>query len=681
MKWRFPWKTTKTAAEQDRLPTLALFWLMACVATSIVPHLFHLPLWVLAYVMAIWVWRYRIEKRGGALPSGWRLHCVTLGFVAFLFLQKRTLMGLEPGIAMMVGMMGGKILETKTLRDYHLVVFVCYFLVLGALLFSQTIQMCVLLLVVLGVITAGFVAPSFRFGRDQGRQAILRFSGLLVVQALPLTVILFLLFPRVDTQMGLYLGQAKIGLTDVMRPGSISNIIDNDEVAFRVEIMGEERVSTNQMYWRAFVLTAVQDGTWIMHPDGYRVLEPPSRETVKKAVEQKITVMPHNQRWLFALDHPVTAPPGSELHSGTFLQSRSRVTRKRQYMVTSDIGSPLPGLSATMRAACLQMPDRLDPRVRALALRWKGQHRDPEAIMNAALAYYREEGFRYTRNPGVFDGDATAAFLFDKKEGYCEHFSSAFAILMRAAGLPARVVAGYQGGELNPYGNFILVRQSNAHAWNEVWIEGQGWFRVDATTVIAPQRLDLGIEAVRQAEEQGVRVPGTNFELFKPGWQPEWARQGWKVVQQRWDWLNEQWDEMVMGYDQESQMELAEKLGFSKQGLPALAAIMVAGLVLSLSILFLLMRKPRPPEDEAVKLYRVLCKKLARQGVPRHPWEGPHAYARRASEIFPAASREVTQLGDLYADLRYGPGSGRESRLDEFRRCVKTLKLEKTERP
>jgi len=328
------------------------------------------------------------------------------------------------------------------------------------------------------------------------------------------------------------------------------------------------------------------------------------------------------------------------------------------------------GLGPDEEFAALQVPDTVSARVRALAERWRSESRDAAAIVDRGRALFRNEPFVYTLRPPPLGEDPIDAFLFETRRGFCEHYAASFVLLMRLAGVPARIVTGYQGGELNTVGDYLTVRQSDAHAWAEVWLADAGWTRVDPTAEVAPGRIESPID--QGASLAAGRVA---FRTDLP-----WAAA--VLRQARWliDAANLNWHRWVVGYDKERQDSLLKDLGLGGLSPTQLGvlAVAIAGALLAVAGLWLLLQRP-PRRDPVVAAYDRLCRKLARAGVARAPHEGPRDYLTRAAAQLPQAAEQLRAMGRLYEHLRYGRRSPRDA-IRQLQRAVRHLSVGATSR-
>ncbi|MCC6530982.1 MAG: DUF3488 domain-containing transglutaminase family protein [Burkholderiales bacterium] len=634
------------------------------MALVMLPHVERLPLWISLLAVLVVGWRLYVAWQGMSLPKKWLLLLLVAAASAGIYLSFGTLFGRDSGVALLVVMLTLKLLEMASLRDAMIVIFLSYFGILTEFLYSQTIPTALLMLVGVWVVTATMIGLQWRGGAIRYQDS-LRLSLQMLAQATPLMLVLFLLFPRVQGPLwGLprdaYAGIT--GLSDSMSPGTLSQLTLSDAVAFRVQFQGAMPKPT-QLYWRGPVLWYFDGMSWhmgISFESGA-----PSYSPGAEAFSYTVTLEPHDKRWLFALDLPAKLAPNSRFTNDFQMLSITPVRQRMRYEMTSHTSYRLgyEGLTSFERRRALQLPEGYNWRARALAQNMRRAARDETDMVDRVLGMFRTQQFFYTLTPPLLGEHPIDEFLFTTRSGFCEHYASAFVFLMRAAGIPARVVTGYQGGELNPVGNYMIVRQSEAHAWAEVWLEDKGWLRVDPTAAVSPLRVESGIAAA---------IPATDpLPLLIRG-DIEWLRQ----LRFTWDSLANTWNQWVLGYNPERQFWLLSRVGLDRATWQTLATILVATTTLiTLMFAFAMLRRlSRRTRDPVAKAYRKFCRKLARRGAPRAPSEGPADYAVRAAAQLPHAAAAIKAISERYIKLRYGRPRGGES-VRELKRLVAELKV------
>lgn len=632
-------------------------WLLATGLAAFAPLATQAPLWLAALTAAVFIWRAALAWQGQALPNRWLLVLVTMASTAGVFLQYRTLFGQRAGVALLLIFLALKQLEARTPRDGIAIVFLAYFLTLTQFFEDQSIPIATTMLFTLLIATAALAALTDARIRPA---LLLRRSGGMLLQATPFMLILFVLFPRVSGPLwGLPTDaySSLSGLSDDMSPGSINRLIQSDAIAFRVKFDADVP-PRSQMYWRGPVLHHLDAQTWRPGKTSRLPALPYTPDADSPAYRYTLTLEPHNKPWLFALELPTHLPPDAVATSDFQLHAQKPVRERLRYDMESRLRAHQAPESPDALAAALALPARLNPRTRSLGQSFAatGDHRQR---LQQAIRFMRDQQLTYTLQPPLMSANVADEFLFDHRRGFCEHFSASFVILMRAAGVPARVVTGYQGGELNPVDNTWVIRQFDAHAWAEVWIEPQGWVRVDPTATSAPARIEQNLAAA---------VPSGDPLPFLSGAGLDWLRE----LRFRWWAANNAWNQWVLGYDPSRQRELLEKIGMQSPDWRKMAAWLAGLSGWALLILTAAMLWRRPPADPALRQWQRFCQKLARCGLPRHAWEGPDDYARRLAAALPAKAPEISRIARLYAGLRYGRLA--HTVVEELRRHVAAFK-------
>jgi transglutaminase-like putative cysteine protease len=627
------------APEQRQVGARDLVWLIAALVLVIAPHALRAPWWLTLLTLCLFGWRLYFSLNRAPLPSRWLVLGVAAVAMLGVWIEFRTLLGRQSGILLLVLFAGLKLLETRTHRDAAIAVFLGYFLVITNFLYTQTIPTAAAMGAALFLLTAtliGFAAP------QRPPRANLRSAGLLLAQAAPAALALFLLFPRVQGPLwGLPQDAytAMTGLSETMSPGTLSGLALSDAIAFRAEF---QNVPPPQpvRYWRGPVLWDFDGRTWSVGASFLVDFAPPRGG--RGAYRYEVVLEPHNRHWLFALETAASLPERARMSFDGQIVAGSPVRARMRYDLDSVIApEPQPKETPGTLRRALRLPQGFNPRASALAAQWRSDSADDAEVLGRAIAFLRQGSYVYTLEPPLLGEDTVDDFLFSTKAGFCEHFSSAFVFLMRAAGVPARVVTGYQGGEANPVDSIITVRQSDAHAWAEVFLAGRGWVRVDPTAAAVPGRIESGMaRAVPQAGELPL--------LMRP--QLEWLR----AVRDRWEAVAHKWNVWVLGFNPERQRDLMASIGMRDADWRTLTAALFTflGAMTLVLLAWSLRRLARP--DPVQKAWRRFCRKLAARGIERGPSEGPRDFATRAARALPAARRSILRIGALYIALRYG---------------------------
>lgn len=634
------WRKRQPATPEVRLGRVNTFWLIAATTLCAAPLALHLDLWMSLALATLLLWRTQIALSSSTLPSKWLLAPLTLLAAAAVLATQGTLLGRFAGVGLFSLLVGLKLLETEHQRSAVLVILLDYFLIITQLLFGQgpwaALSMALQLLAVTATLLGLFGSPS-------GARQRLKATGLMLLQALPVMALLFVLFPRIQGPLWRLpeeRGGARTGLSDDMSPGTIAELSQSAETAFRVRFAGK-RPAQNQLYWRGPVLWHFDGQTW--RADPLATAGSPVPAWVKgDSVDYTVTLEPHRRNWLFALDVPVRIPPDARLSSDYQLLSNNPVNELKRYDVSSMTHYLLPTHPGALQAA-LALPSGYNPRSVALARDIRTRAATPQAAVEAVLKMFNQQQFYYTLEPPRLGRNSVDDFLFATRRGFCEHYASAMVFLARAMGIPARVVTGYQGGEFNPLGNYLIVRQSDAHAWTEVWFDGAGWVRVDPTAAVARERVERNLAAA---------LPEAEALPFSLRTQPEFLHRLRFGV----DNLLNHWNQWVIGYDTQRQRNFLRSIGIEDfVSSQMLAALLVGGLLASAPVLVWLWWRGRPLRADPVQAaWLTFCARLARHGASRHPHEGPRDFARRAAALLPQHATEITAIADLYMQLRYG---------------------------
>lgn len=637
-------------------------WQWLALLLSVLPQYDRLPLWLAVAVALSCLWRLAPVERRLGLPPTWLRALLLLAGMAGVAASHRTLLGPEGGVSFLIVCALLKLLESRTPRDVVISALLDFFLIATAFLFSQSLGLTLYVAFASVAIVATLLVLQQREGA--GLRHTLRRSAVLVGQALPLMLVLFVFFPRLPPLWTLNLtqGGARTGMSDSMSPGDISSLSESTEAAFRVEFEGP-RPPPEKLYWRGLVFGYFDGTRWSQgYPMTDQVHLPPrglpawveGSEPEAASLRYRVILEPTDKPWLFGLDIPRSATAKVGLTRDLRLVRREPVLQRLTYLVESwpAARADVQGLPDWMYRQSLQLPSGGNPEARRLAERLRNSTGSTERLVQEVLARFRDEGFYYTLEPPPLGDDRIDDFLFRTRRGFCEHYASSFVFLMRAAGVPARVVAGYQGGEAGPGGDYWLVRQMDAHAWAEVWMPGRGWVRVDPTAAVAPDRIQRGAaQTAQQREYWGSSAGGAlrhgNYRLLHG-------------LRNLADYVNYRWQRDVVGYDSKRQDSLLARL-LGDSSLTRRLLVMLGGFAL-LAGLFMLMalRGHRREQHPLDRLYRRYCERLARRGISRETGEGPQAFARRVAAQAPALAAEADEFARLYMALRYRKVGPRE---------------------
>lgn len=626
----------------------SLPWTQWALAFSIAPHVLFLPIWISVAFVGCSVWRYLIERRRGALPPTWLRGVLALLSFLGVLVTYETISGVGPGSALLAVMASLKMLETRKRRDQFVLLFIAVFLVMATLLREQYLWSLPYLIIALAIIMTAWL----RMAAEPGEPIVRSFrtGARLMAYAAPLAIAMWIFFPRIsvpfwavpiDTSSGVS------GLSNSMSPGDISSLSLSNAVAFRARFF-DAVPEPRDRYWRAMVLHRFNGRTWNGSEPVYERRSLSTVEVRGDPVRYEITMEPTGQQWIPALE----MPDRWDLPR-TFMGRMQQLTHVypidqriafemesyTEYQVDRD-------LSQYLRGWYLDLPEGFNPRTVELARTMLSEAGSRTDYINAVVNMFNVEEFYYTLRPPELGVNSVDEFLFNTRQGFCEHYASAFAFMMRAAGIPSRVILGFQGGEINPMGGRLIVRQSDAHAWTEIWLAGTGWLRIDPTAAVAPQRIEVGFT------DSLFDGAGARWGLTMPS-------QFLHQLQLTWDALNASWNDLILGYGPEKQSSFMQLLGMDnptwRKMLLTLIALVVA-LTLIISLVMHLRNGP-PNKDRAAILYDRFIKKTK---LPPTTGETPAAYALRLKESDLLDDDTVDTVTNLYLAARYGESNGEE---------------------
>ena len=648
----------------ERQDYRALLWAIAALAGGLLLHIDRLPAWVWVAALLLVSWRIAAARSRVPLPGTPARTLLAVAVVIAVLARFHTLNGLPAGSALLVLMAALKLLETHRRRDRLVLVGAGLFLLLAACLDRQSLARAPLYLgeAWLACAALAVIASDGFPGR-----AALALAGRTLLLAMPLAVLLFLFFPRLAASFwSVPRGEeALTGLSETMSPGSIGKLSTSYDVAFRARFEGE-LPANEQRYWRGPVLHDFDGATWTRGSGGGRPR--PALEFAGRAYRYRLALEPSRLHWWFALDTPAQSPdPGVTLtHDYELLASRpvsDPISFEAVSYLATRSAAPLGGWE---RYENTDFPRGHNLRTVELARDLRARAASDAAFVTATLDYLRSGGFVYSLEPEALGAEQVDDFLFRTRTGFCGHYASAFVVLMRAAHVPARVVTGYLGGEWNPSGGYLVVRQADAHAWAEVWLEGRGWTRVDPTAVVEPERLQRG--AFDLLSES---MPASTRLLRAAPWLVH--------MLQRWDAANAWWNDRVVRFDYATQLDVLERLGIRSPDARTVGWAFVLVLLTWLGLIaWYLGRSLRPRRPDAIaRAYALLCRKLSRTGLVRAPHQGSLAYAEALRAGHPSLAEEAHALLAQYARLRYGaPEPATRARdIEEFAGAVRRLRV------
>ncbi len=626
---------------QSALTLANITWLVAALAFVIAPHMARLPIWVGAVCIAAGAARWLIARNGWRTPKWWWMAAIAIGVFVGAYWEYKRIFGREVGVTLLIVMLCLKTLEIKMKRDVLVVIFIGFFLAMTNFLYSQSIFMGGYMFICAWIFVATLIGFN-RIGTEASIRERLVPAAWLLLQAIPLMLVLFFLFPRLAGPLWTMPQEdrARSGLSDSMSPGDISKLSLSDAVAFRVDFEGAIPENAD-LYWRGPVLGQHEGRSW----RAYNVTDVPQLNYTSEgaAIAYRVTLQPHNKPWLFALDMPGSLPADAYFLADYQMRSKTPIQALRAYEMTSFLRYRAgTGLGERELRPYLRYVNTINPRAIAYGQKLRETYPDNKDLIEALLKRYNTE-FNYTLEPPSLGENPVDEFFFDTKKGFCEHYSSSFVFILRAAGIPARVVTGYQGGELNPITRQLVVRQSEAHAWSEVWLADLGWVRIDPTFAVSPLRINRGMGAALG--------PSGIFDTLA-------GADGLGLLNQlrySWDAVNSRWNQWVIGFSADRQRGLLDQIGLDNLDWKQLALWMVGGLFLAGGAMsaILLLQTYRSRKTPVVAAYDKFCAKLAKAGVTRAPHEGPLDLLARIGRERPPLLAEATIVIEAYVAARY----------------------------
>jgi len=628
-----------------------VMWLALGVALASFPHWQRLPLWIPVSHIILLVARIYIPYQ---LPAFWSQQKSTINIVRLLLMfsgvagvygSYGSLAGRDVGVALLVLLAGFKIFESNSKRDFYISTYLGYFLIITNFFYTQTIPTATYMIFVIVIMTAGLIDFN---DTEQQLTLLKRFklSITLLIQAVPILLVLFILFPRIN---GPLWGMPKdaftstTGITDEMSPGTISQLVQSNEVAFRVTFENEIP-EQSKLYWRGPVLWQTDGRKWTTGSDKSDQLPAPIEYT-GEAIHYDVTIEPSNKKWLFGLEMVSKLPDKTYFTNDYQLKTRQSIIARQAFKLTSYSSFTINKDEYYDLERGLELPENTHPKTRELASKLRDEYKQPSLIINAALDWLKKQSFVYTLTPPLITGDSVDEFLFNTQQGFCEHYAAAFTVLMRAAGIPTRVVSGYQGGEINPIGNYLIVRQRDAHAWTEVWLEDQGWVRIDPTSIISPVRVNEGMNNA---------MPDAIIDIPLGLDKNAAALRLWQRLRNTVDMVNYQWAQWVLGYGPDRQKRFLQNLGIyviDWKGLTFYLFVLL-GIIVAVIAVVIFKKTPKTTEP-AKKYYDIFCKKMAKAGLARKSYEGPIDFAKRVSESRQDLKNETQNITKLYVLIRY----------------------------
>ena len=635
------------------------YWLLMALVSAFLPHLQRLPWWLDGVLCIALLWRMPVIEQRIPLPNVPVKVLLLIAGIASLQNTFHTVFGPEAGTAFLILCVALKLLETKDERDHYILLALCFFVLATAFLFSQSVFVTVYAALALVIITAAYVS----FNQQISFKQNLKMALVLLGQALPLMLILFVFFPRLPPLWTLKMTESsgRTGMSDTMSPGDLAKLSQSNELAFRVEFENKKIPPKSELYWRGLTLSQFDGKTWRLSTnpwlDDYTLTawsqkplptwtQTQIRLSEEPTLKYKVIMEPTDKTWLYALSVPFSDDTGLGLTRDFRLITSTPIFQRFTYNALRFNALALdPELPEWLRQDNMQLPMTGNPTARKMAQQWRAFYGSDDKYILAILRWFTKSQFYYTLEPPKLGNNRVDEFLFTTKRGFCEHYSSSLTFLLRAANIPARVVVGYQGGELSPTGDSWQVRQMDAHAWVEAWLPRKGWVRLDPTGAIAPERIERGMSDMVQNQA----VWGDSaFSMMKYG--------NYKLLGQlrnMADYVNYRWQRDILGYDSENQEEFLLKLLGDKDVWKRIAVMFGSLAVIAILLAAWTILSGRKKIHPADKIIEKLSAKLSSRGLARKSGEGVIAYLDRLQLLQPHWQTQSLLMQASYSAVRY----------------------------
>ncbi len=630
------------------VPRNTFLWLVGTLTFLMLPHLSRYLVLLLPLLIICIFWRVMIFRQRMPLPSFLtRAVLVIFGFSSVFFLPFSWL-SLETAVAVLLVGTLLKLLEMKTYRDLWVLIYLGYFVIVAQLLFDQTLVSALYMLLGILLVTACLITLMSKATGLSWAYPV-KYAAKMMMLSVPVMVLGFLVFPRLDPfwTVPQPKGKGKTGISETMRPGAISELVQSDELVFRVDFKGDVP-PLDALYWRGPVLSDFDGQSWSISQVGFDAS--PRIQQAENGVDivYDVFMEPSFSTWVFPLTALIESNHSHQYFADYSVKAPAPLTQKTAFMFRSAIQSQRDlVLSSYQRNQALALPRGINPKMLALAKRLRKEARTEADLMRRVKRFYLDHSFSYTLSPPLYGKHGVDEFLFTGRQGFCEHYASSYVVLMRALGLPARVVTGYQGAEINPLEGYFSVRQKDAHAWAEVWLTGQGWVRVDPTGFVAPERINLGSEGSLQDDPLYLSEAGFARRHFSNS-------QWYQALRNRYDQINYLWTVSVLSFNERKQLQLMSAfLGERNWQRLAIYTAILFLLIFTLFYFLLSTKRKRKKLNRVERDYQRLLLKLEKKGIIKPKGQGPLDLTRHIEKYYPVYYPKVSRAINLYIELAY----------------------------
>jgi len=654
------------------IPRQCMGWILVAQAVVMVPHIERLPLWILAAWAIAALWRLMIFNGRWSYP-GTMIKIVLVAMVSVGVVSGYEVKyGLEPAVALLLSGFALKLLEMKSRRDVLVITYLGFFAASLQLLFSQSIGSAVYVLVSLLVVMSSLIAL-YQAAEQERWFAPLQKSTVMFAQSVPLLLAMFLILPRLPPFWSVPLPSngARTGMSDSMEPGNVTSLAQSDALAFRVTF--EKPIPPNSvLYWRGLALSDFDGRRWEQRASEAHERPPENVKLPERAdvLHYSIDMEATQQPWLFTISYVQGGDSrlryDDEFNVRFNEPIRNRISLQLRSVAAAKLDQQL---SPYFRRQLQFVPTISNPRTQQLARQLRSESTSDMEYVTRVLTFFGSENFFYTLEPPALGQNAVDEFLFSTRRGFCEHYASAFVVLMRSAGIPARVIVGYQGGARHEAEQYVTVRQMDAHAWAEIWLEGQGWRMIDPTSAVAPERIELGSDALKND-------PGYLADnVFSP---LKYSNIAWlQQLQNQYDYVNYVWHKWVLDYDNERQFEVLGAL----LGEVSVKRILVfffgcAGSTLALIAIGFWWRSPRVRNKPVLRQFNRFERIVRRHtGIRRNISEGAIDFSRRVVERRPDLAAQVDAISARFAELEYATDKPSAAQINSLRKMIGGLDI------
>lgn len=666
-----------------------LFWLLITNVAVLTPQLAHATAWTTAICAICFVWRMGIYYGKVAAPPKLLVNTLAIAAAVTLGLVSSQIGLLNALINLLILGYALKYIEMRQQRDVKVVVLVGYFIIALTLLDQQAI-INTLHLTLVAIINTSVLVSVYQDNRKP--LANLRFSFKIILHSIPLAILLFVVFPRLGPLWLMpSMKAAKTGLSDEMSFGDISKLTRSDELAFRVGFNNPDGSTLGpknaDLYWRTLVMESYDGKTWRQdsnikdqqsqsrYQKFNRALPQDDNQTIN-SLEYVVISEPSHQRWLYGLDQAFSQDSNIVELSDYSLYAMRTLDQRQSYRVVSYPNSLLDeNLSPNIRSINLALPENANPQTWHLAQKFSQQYPQPKARINAMMNYFAEQAYYYTLSPPVIGDEQIDDFLFKNRAGFCAHYASALVYLARASGIPARMVTGYQGGEYNPKAGYYSIYQYMAHAWTEVWFEGEGWQRFDPTAMIAPQRILDGFDATFDSQSSYLLdSPFSSLRMKQYPWLNDLRNQ---IAS-----MDYYWSVWVLGFDEQRKQQVLKKLLGDISTSKIAIAMLVSILIILLFIAYFAgLFEFKPKQDLITRRYKIITQLLTLKGINSPQQQPPLAYAQQLAlelnVLQPQLLHQFNVFTDCFVALKYQPLSSQQynENLRQYTRLYWSLRL------